>query len=131
MYLLDTNILSDLARNPQGRVARKIGEIGEPQIYTSIIVASELKFGAEKSGSESLNERISRILAAMRVEDFKHPAEMHYARIRSALEQSGQPIGGNDLLIAAHALADDAAIVTANEREFSRVPGLVVVNWLV
>jgi len=87
-------------------------------------------YGAEKAGSASLTERIVRILDAMRVEVSKHPAEIHYGRVRSALERSGQPIGGNDLLIAAHALANDATVVTANEREFSRVPGLVVVNWL-
>ena len=129
-YLLDTNVLAELARHPQGPVARGIERVGERNVCTSIAVAAELLFGAEKSGSKRLARRIDRILAAIDILPLGRPADRHYARLRWHLEQSGRPIGPNDLLIAAQALAEDCTLVTANEREFSRVPSLKVENWL-
>lgn len=129
-FLLDTNILSDLVRNPQGRVARRIGSEGEKSVCTSIVVASELRFGALKSGSERLAAQLETILSAIDTLPLKPPADRHYARLRQHLEKRGSPIGPNDMLIAAHALALDCTVVTANEGEFSRVPGLKVENWL-
>jgi tRNA(fMet)-specific endonuclease VapC len=129
-YLLDTNILSDLIPHPQGPVAERIADVGERAISTSIIVAAELRSGARKSGSQNLADRVDLILSALDVLPLESPADRHYATIRQHLAQQGTPIGPNDLLIAAHALALDLAVVTANVREFSRVPGLMVENWL-
>lgn len=129
-FLLDTNILSDLVRQPQGVVAQRIAQVGEEAVCTSIIVAAELRFGAVKRGAPRLTQQVEAILAALPVLPLELPADAGYAQIRCALEQTGQPIGPNDLLIAAHALALQCTLVTANEREFVRVPGLAVVNWL-
>jgi len=129
-YLLDTNILSDLIRNPQGKVANRISSAGEDTVCTSIIVAAELRFGAEKSGSQRLADRVDLILSAMDIQPLEPPADRHYGEIRQQLTRQGVPIGPNDMLIAAHALALDITVVTANAREFSRVPGLKVENWL-
>lgn len=129
-YLLDTNILSDLVRHPRGPVAGRISAAGENTVCTSIVVAAELRFGAEKSGSAKLTERIELILSALDVLPLEPPADRHYAEIRQQLTRQGLPIGPNDLLIAAHALALDLTLVTANVSEFSRVPGLRVTNWL-
>ena len=129
-YLLDTNILSDLVRNPQGRVAGRIASAGEGAIFTSIIVAAELRFGAEKRGSERLTNQLERILSAIDVQPLEAPADAAYARLRVQLEAAGLPIGGNDMLIAAHALATESILVTDNEREFVRVVDLRVENWL-
>ena len=129
-FLLDTNILSDLVRRPQGRVAKCIKREGERTVCTSIIVAAELRFGARKLGSERLSRQLEVILGAIEILPLEEPADLHYASIRWTLEQRSELIGPNDLLIAAHALALESILVTANEREFSRVPGLLVVNWL-
>ena len=129
-FLLDTNVLSDLIRHPGGTVAKHIATVGEKSVSTSVIVAAELRFGAAKSGSKTLSERIDLILSASIVLPFEPPADRHYARIRQHLARQGTPIGPNALLIAAHALALDLTVVTGNEREFARVPGLRVENWL-
>ncbi|WP_448573208.1 PIN domain-containing protein [Trichothermofontia sp.] len=129
-YLLDTNILSDLVRHPQGRVFQKIATLGEASICTSIIVACELRFGALKSGSTRLAQQLERILEIMPILSLESPVDQYYATMRHYLEQSGTPIGPNDLLIAAHALALDLILITANTREFERVPNLCLDNWL-
>lgn len=129
-YLLDTNILSDLVRNPQGLIAQKIASAGEGSICTSIIVAGELRFGARKLGSKQLTTQLDTILSAIDILPLEEPADHRYAELRAHLEKHGTPIGPNDMLIAAHALMLDCVVVTANEREFSRVPKLRVENWL-
>lgn len=129
-YLLDTNILSDLVRRPQGPAARCIAEIGEASICTSIIVAAELRYGAEKSGSKPLCERVDLLLSALEILPLEVPADRVYGAIRHHLTRQGTPIGPNDLLIAAQALAADLTLITANTREFTRVPSLRVENWL-
>jgi len=129
-YLLDTNIISDLMKKPQGKVAKRIAQVGEEAICTSIIVAAELEFGVQKKGSVKLQERLSVILSAIDVLALEKPAEQKYGQVRHALEKQGTPIGGNDLLIAAHALSLGLCVVTRNVREFERVDGLEVENWL-
>ncbi|MBS1147912.1 MAG: PilT protein domain protein [Proteobacteria bacterium] len=129
-YLLDTNILSELVRHPQGAVAQAIARVGENAVCTSIIVASELRFGAAKRNAPRLAAQVEAILRAIEVRPFDTPADHEYARLRLHLEQAGTPIGPNDMLIAAHALAIESILVTANKGEFSRVPGLTVENWL-
>lgn len=129
-YLLDTNILSDLIRHPQGAVANRIAAAGEDTVCTSIIVAAELRFGAIKSGSEKPVQTVDLILSALEILPLESPADRQYGELRNHLSRQGTPIGPNDLLIAAHTLATDLTLVTANTREFSRVPGLKVENWL-
>lgn len=129
-YLLDTNIISDLVRNPQGLVAAGISRVGESNVCTSIVVAAELRFGVAKSTSKRLARQVGAILSAMVVLPLAAPIDQHYADIRKTLERGGMPIGPNDLLVAAHARALGATVVTANEREFRRVAGLRVENWL-
>jgi tRNA(fMet)-specific endonuclease VapC len=129
-YLLDTNIISELVKNPRGIIFSKIQSIGEEKICTSIIVACELKFGARKKNSPQLLQKIELILDTIEILPLTDPVEEYYAEIRTYLEQQGTPIGGNDLLISAHAVTLDLTIVTANVREFSRVPNLKVENWL-
>ncbi|MDZ7842406.1 MAG: type II toxin-antitoxin system VapC family toxin [Gammaproteobacteria bacterium] len=129
-YLLDTNMLSDLIRQPQGTVASRIASVGENAICTSIVVAAELRYGAVKSTSRKIADRVDLVLNALNVLPLESPADRIYARIRQQLTQRGAPIGPNDLLIAAHVLALDLTVVTANEGEFARVPGLKVENWL-
>ena len=129
-YLLDTNIVSDLVRNPQGVISEQINSVGETSVCTSIVVAAELRFGARKSGSEKLIDRVELVLSALDVLSLQPPADKHYAEIRHTLNLQGTPIGPNDLLIAAHALALDLSVVTANTKEFRRVPALGVENWL-
>ena len=130
-YLLDTNIVSEMIRNPQGRVTERIREVGEAQVATSIIVASELRYGAAKKASPRLTAQVEAVLGALEVLPFEEPADRVYGVLRAGLEQKGQPIGGNDLLIAAQALALGFVIVTANEREFAKVEDLHCENWLV
>lgn len=111
-------------------VAEKIAAVGEAAVCTSIVVATELRFGAAKRNAPRLTNQVEAILAAIEVLPFDAPADRVYAQLRCALEQSGQPIGPNDMLIAAQALAMECIMVTANVDEFSRVAGLRVENWL-
>lgn len=129
-YLLDTNIVSDLVRNPQGKAARRIADIGDRAVLTSAIVAAELRYGCRKAASARLTERVEAILGEIAAAPFDDVAAHAYGELRAALEAKGRPIGGNDMLIAAQALVLGAVLVTANVDEFSRVEGLVVENWL-
>jgi len=129
-YLLDTNILSHLVKEPSGIVNGRIAAVGETAVCTSIVVACELRFGAAKKGSERLTFQLETILSAVTILPLEEPVDHHYAEIRNYLHDIGQPIGHNDLLIAAHAKSLDLIMVTHNERDFSRVPGLTSENWL-
>jgi tRNA(fMet)-specific endonuclease VapC len=129
-YLLDTNILSDLIRHPGGLVARRVEEVGQKEIFTSIIVAAELRYGCAKKGSSKLLERVQGLLETIPVLSLDMPTDAQYGLIRAELEAAGQPIDMNDLLIASHALALGLTLVTDNTSEFSRVRGLKVENWL-
>ena len=128
-YLLDTNIVSDLVRDPHGSVARRIARAGEAAVCTSIVVACELRYGAAKKGSARLSAQLESVLAALSVLPLEPDADRHYGEIRAHLERGGLPIGGNDLLIAAHARSAGLRLVTRNVDEFSRVPGLKVTTW--
>lgn len=128
--MLDTNIISDLIKNPQGKAAKRIAKVGEDNICTSIIVAAELRYGCAKNGSKRLLKAVEDLLGEIPVLPFDVPADTDYGGIRSELEAAGRPIGSNDFLIAAHAYATGSIIVTANADEFSRIRGLNVENWL-
>ena len=129
-YLLDTNIVSDLMRNPRGRVFDRIAEVGEASICTSLIVAAELRSGATKKNSSRLTARLETVLGALEIINLEAPVDKLYAIIRSDLERMGQPMAGNDMLIAAHALAMDLTLVTDNEAEFARISQLRIENWI-
>ncbi|HEX9946240.1 MAG TPA: type II toxin-antitoxin system VapC family toxin [Allosphingosinicella sp.] len=128
-YLLDTNVLSELVRNPFGRVAGRVELDGE-RAGLSLITVGELLFGLRLHPSLRLSERVLETVRRFPAIAWDSPAERHYGELRADLERRGAPIGGNDMLIAAHALALDCTLVTANEREFRRVAGLRVENWL-
>ncbi len=129
-YLLDTNIVSDLVRNPQGRVAQRIRKVGEAQVCTSIIVAAELRYGAAKKQSPRLTAQLEAVLGAIEILPWQAPADTTYGTLRSRLEKAGRPIGGNDLLIAAQALTLEFTLVTDNERKSAQAKDLRRENWL-
>ena len=129
-YLLDTNMLSAIIKQPTGEVAQHLLLLDASQVTTSIIVACELRFGAAKKNSLVLTQRVEQLLAIMTVYPLEPDADKYYGQIRADLERKGQLIGQNDLLIAAHALALDVILVTDNVREFARVLNLKLENWL-
>ena len=129
-YLLDTNILSALAHEPQGRVYQALQARLPDTACTSIIVASEIRFGLRRGASARVRQQMETILSAIDILPLEAPADVHYGEIRAHLETAGQPISANDLLIAAHARSMGLVMVTHNLREFARVPGLVVEDWL-
>jgi len=129
-YLLDTNIVSDLIRNPGGLVAARIGQVGETKVCINLIIAGEIRFGLAKRNSLRLTEQAEKVLSVLPVAPFEHPLDRYYAEIRNTLESAGKPIGPNDLWIAAHASALNAILVTENLGEFARLAALRVENWL-
>lgn len=128
--MLDTNIVSHLVRFPSGPVSTRLRQLGEGKACVSIVTSAELLFGARRVKSDRLERNIRAILSVVPPLPFEHPADTTYADIRSALEARGAPIGPHDLLIAAHAKTAGLAVITDNVREFSRVDGLKVENWL-
>jgi tRNA(fMet)-specific endonuclease VapC len=107
-----------------------IAHYGEQSAATSIVVTSELRFGAMKRSSERLTAQLNIVLGELEILPLEPPADLRYAEIRVSLERAGTPIGPNDMLIAAHALALDLILVTGNTREFARVPMLSAVDWV-
>ena len=129
-YLLDTNILSDLIRNPEGLVSHRTTEVSESSVCTSIIVACELRYGAFKKNAPNLTRKVEQLLGVLEILPLRPETDHHYARIRTHLERNGTPVGANDLLIVGQTLTEGLVLVTANTNEFSRVEGLVLENWL-
>jgi len=129
-WRLDTNTLSDLIRNPRGALVQRLSSTEPDSVCTSIVVACELRFGARRKGSDTLTQRVEQLLESLTVLPLDEPADQHYADIRATLERAGTPIGNHDLFIAAHARSRGMTLVTGNLREFERVPGLRVENWL-
>lgn len=129
-YLLDTNAVSDLIRNPHGLLAKRIGQVGELQVCTSIIVAAELRYGAAKRASPKLTSNLEAVLNVLEILPFEAPADETYGMLRVKLERRGTLVGANDLLIAAQALTLGYTVVTDNENEFRRIDELAVENWL-
>jgi tRNA(fMet)-specific endonuclease VapC len=129
-YMLDTNIVSDLIRRPGGAVFQHLERVLPDTACTSIVVAAEIRYGLASGASDAIRQQAEVILGAMDILPLEPPLDEHYGDIRAFLKRSGQPIGANDLFIAAHARALGMILVTANVREFSRVPDLQVENWL-
>lgn len=126
---LDTNICSYILRRHPGSVVERFATQDRGQIWLSAIVAAELRFGAVKLRSPRLTSAVEAWLAGFDVLPWPVDATHHYAQLRAALENAGQPIGNMDLMIAAHAMAEDSVVITNNAREFHRVPGLAVEEW--
>lgn len=130
-YLLDTNILSHLIKQPQSALAQKVSALESNIFCTSIIVACELRYGVEKKASAKLAAKVELLLNEIDVLSLEYSlVSDHYAAVRVFLERQGQVIGGNDMLIAAHALALNVTLVTANVGEFKRISNLrVETGW--
>ncbi|WP_181706560.1 type II toxin-antitoxin system VapC family toxin [Chthonobacter rhizosphaerae] len=128
--MLDTNIVSSILRNRTGEAACRFRETMPGSAGTSILVGAELRFGYLKTGSARLRDLVENFLADVDVADWVEPCGIIYAELRTDLVRRGALIGPMDMLIAAHALALDAVLVTDNEREFGRVAGLKVENWI-
>lgn len=126
---LDTNMCSYILRRRPHSVLARFAALTPDQVWLSAIVAAELRFGAAKLGTPRFAAVVEQWLAGFELRPWPLEATHHYAQIRSALEKSGQPIGGMDLMIAAHALAEDSVLITNNACEFHRVPGLAVEEW--
>ena len=130
-YLLDTNICIYIAKHHPPAVRERFARHTADELAMSIITQGELRFGAEKSAArEKALATLKQLEAAIRTMSLPEAAAEHYGQIRAALQKSGQPIGNNDLWIAAHARAEGWILVTNNEREFIRVEGLQIENWV-
>ena len=130
LYMLDTNIISDLVRHPTGQIFKQIKNFGEETICTSIIVAAELRYGIHKKDSKRLTKQVEAILSHIDILSLKPPADEYYSKLRVFLEKIGTPIGPNDMLIASQAIALNLTLISANIKEFSRIPNLKLNNWL-
>jgi tRNA(fMet)-specific endonuclease VapC len=133
IYLLDTNIVSFFVRGTSSGLNQRIlGSVAET-LCVSTISAGELHYGLSRLPSsrraKQLNQQLHAVLTAIAVQPLPADAAQHYGTIRAALDKAGTPIGGNDLWIAAHALASGMTLVTNNTREFKRVKGLKVEDW--
>ena len=130
-YLLDTNICIYIAKHNPASVRDRFAQHSANELVMSVITVGELRFGAEKSQSkERALAVIEELCNLMNIEDLTENAAEHYGQIRAELQKSGQIIGNNDLWIAAHARSKDWVLVTNNEKEFLRVEGLKVENWV-
>ncbi|WP_411969168.1 type II toxin-antitoxin system VapC family toxin [Mesorhizobium sp. CA15] len=129
-FMLDTNIISDMIRNPAGKAAAVMAREGDAAVCTSIVVASELRYGCARKGSAKLLKKVEELLAEIPVLPLDVPADAEYGALRAELEGRGETIGHNDLFIAAHACASGLTLVTANMAEFSRIGKLKLENWL-
>ncbi len=130
LYLLDTNVVIYIQRGVPN-VLQKLVALGRQRVALPALVVAELAYGVEKSTHRMRNhERLEQLLLEMTVLPWTHSAMWHYARHYHALRQTGQLIGHMDLLIACQALAEDATLVTNNTREFERIEGLKLENWL-
>lgn len=129
LYLLDTNILSSLFRNPNGIVEETLRKRAGEEIGTSVIVKGEIEFGLRKNPNLRGARQFQNLIDAIALWPLDHPAEAHYARLRADLEASGIAASANDLWIAAQALALKAVLVS-DDRVFERMQNLKVENWL-
>lgn len=129
MILLDTNICVHVINKRPANVLKHLKQFEAGQLGMSTIVASELAFGVQKTKSAKNIAALELFLAPFEIYPFDEQCIWHYGKLRATLEEAGKPIGPMDILIAAHALALDAPLVTNNVKEFSRVPGLRLLNW--
>jgi tRNA(fMet)-specific endonuclease VapC len=129
-YLLDTNMVIYVMKRRPIEVLSQFND-NAGRMALSAITFSELYHGAEKSAKVAQNlEVVEEFASLVQVLAYSTKASQHYGAIRSQLEKSGQPIGVNDVHIAAHARSEGLVVVTNNTSEFSRIPGLMVENWV-
>jgi len=130
-YLLDTNICIYIIKKRPPEVLERLVSLDPEEVGVSSITVAELEYGVAKSSRPRQNqEALLNFLAPLQILAFDDQAAQHYGKIRAYLERKGQTIGAMDLLIAAHARSLSLTLVTNNEKEFSRVPGLTVENWV-
>ena len=130
-YLLDTDTCSWIMRSRAGALWDRLDQLPEQSAAISVITLGELQFGATlKPLATRIATQLERLLRCLPVLPLSPDSGTHYARIRSDLQRKGTPIGPNDLWIAAHALALQFTLVTLNTREFARVKGLNLENWV-
>lgn len=130
-YLLDTNICIYLTKQIPPAVWQRFSQHDSSEMAMSLITLGELRFGAEKSQRrERVLANIETLKAAIPLANLPESAGEHYGQIKAELQKNGQIIGNNDLWLAAHARAEGWIMVTNNEREFARIPGLQVENWV-
>lgn len=129
-YLLDTNACIGVLTNRVPPLVERWKRTLPSQVRLCSVVKAELLFGAEKSTRrDRVHEQLQRFFARFKSMPFDDAAAQTYGLLRAALEKDGQPIGPNDMLIAAIAVANDLTLVTHNTAEFSRVPGLSIEDW--
>ena len=130
-YLLDTDVFSVAARDNCEPLRERLGQVPWRDLALSAITAGEIEFGlARHRPTARVFERLQLLRATIQVMDLNDSVAREYGRLRHLLAQAGTPIGPNDVWIAAHALTEKRTLVTGNEREFRRVPGLLVENWM-
>jgi tRNA(fMet)-specific endonuclease VapC len=130
-YLLDTDTLSLIAREANEVLSARINIVAPSALCISVVTRAEAEFGlAKRRPKRSTFERMRALLDTLPTLPLTEQVLPHYIAARDELERRGTPIGVNDLWIAAHALSDALTLVTNNEREFRRVPGLKMENWL-
>jgi tRNA(fMet)-specific endonuclease VapC len=132
-WMLDTNTLVYVlnARPQHQRVLDRFNEHDSQKLCLSSITLAELRFGvAQSQRRDETQKKLDRVIGALTVMPFEDDAAMAYGVLRAALQAEGQPIGPLDTLIAGHALSEGATLVTNNLREFSRVKGLRLENWI-
>jgi tRNA(fMet)-specific endonuclease VapC len=129
-FLLDTNVCIDYLTGRYPTVVARLQDSSPEDLYLSVVVVAELRYGADHSARRRTNHsRIDVLIEEVEPLDFDLRAAATYGRVRSQLETGGTPIGPNDMLIAAHALSRGLTVVTDNTEEFGRVKGLKVENW--
>lgn len=129
-YLLDTNIVIYVIKRRPLEVLQTFN-LHASRMAISVVTLAELLHGAEKSSQPGANLAVVEdFCSRLEVLPYGNKAAQHYGTIRAALERIGQPIGVNDLHIAGHARSEGLVLVTNNEKEFSRVPGLQIENWV-
>jgi tRNA(fMet)-specific endonuclease VapC len=129
LYLLDTNAVSHAAKHPHGPVADRMSQLLPGQAVITVLVEGELRYGIAKAGIPAIEQRVNLMLARIPILELDSGIAKRYGLLRADLAKKGTPIGMNDLWIAAHALTAGLTVVTDNENEFSRVPGLLFENW--
>ena len=130
-YMLDTNICIEIIRKKPMKIFERLKKIDPSDICVSPVTYSELVYGVEKSQEVERNRlALSLLFSHIYIADYDVSAANDYGMIRAELEKKGTPIGPLDSMIAAHARSLGCVIVTNNEKEFSRVSGLKVENWV-
>lgn len=130
MILLDTNICIHIINARPVEVLQRFRQYRMGEIGVCSVVAAELAYGVAKSGSRRNREALEMFMAPLIILPFDEAAIWVYGDLRAELERRGTPIGSLDTMIAAHALSQQAPLVTNNTREFARVPGLQLQNWV-